>query len=746
MTAATRASFWTALILAGLLRAAGGESRILPANPGLDGGQGGHWGKQAEGDWRDSRWQQMDTGPFLASILPAPNGPVLKGLSIRLGEDGGAAVCFDTGLLTLRAGWTGDFLKVDPARYGLIMPPKIVGAVQFLAPNGPAWGDGTREYRGFYLNGRRLTLSYAINGVAITDSPWVIAKDGMTLFTRELEIAPATQSMSLNLVSGSGAVTEDSGIVIVGTNAQVTCVGLAPGGNAKLIVSDDVVRLMIPSRGEKASLKLLTWSGPSNQVTAFAQALKTFSPAASEKRPLWGGWIKMQGQVATQPGAYVIDTVTVPYTNPYKALMFLSGVDFFENGDAAVCSLHGDVWLVRGIDENLKEVAWKRFATGLFQPLGLKIVNNRVHVLGRDQITILHDQNGDWEADYYENLHNGIETSKDGHDYVTSLENDREGNFYYADPRGVHRVAASGKTSQVVATGFRNPNGMSVGPQGEITVAPQEGEWTPASMICEVRPGGHYGYGGPRVTPERPVGYDAPLCYVPRWIDNSTGSQVWANSDRWGPLEGQMLSLSFGRSSIMLVLREVIDGVPQGAVVPLPGRFLSGVMRGTFRKQDGQLYVVGARGWVSNAIREGCFQRVRFAGRKSYLPLKWHAHRNGIRLTFSEQLARETVEDTGSYGIEQWNYKYAKEYGSKEYSVLSPDAVGHDMVSVSAATLLKDGKTVFLQIPNFSPVMQMAIKYNLKAVDGQNVRGEVFATVNKLGAAFAEGLAKNSVE
>ena len=132
--------------LCGMVCAASDETpKILPANPGLEGGQGGHWGKQGEGDWRDNRWQQMDTGPFLASILPTPNGKVLKGLSIRVGDEGKAAVCFDTGLLTLRVGWTGGVLTLDPARYGLIESPKIAGQVQFTSPPTPAWGEANRE-------------------------------------------------------------------------------------------------------------------------------------------------------------------------------------------------------------------------------------------------------------------------------------------------------------------------------------------------------------------------------------------------------------------------------------------------------------------------------------------------------------------------------------------------------------------------------------------------------------------------
>src|SRR5687767_3216270 len=154
---------------------------------------------------------------------------------------------------------------------------------------------------------------------------------------------------------------------------------------------------------------------------------------------------------------------------------------------------------------------------------------------------------------------------------------------------------------------------------------------------------------------------------------------------------------------MMLVLRQKTEHGAQGAIVPLPGRFLSGAVRAAFRKQDGQLYVVGTRGWTSNAIRDGSFQRVRYTGKKVYWPTACEAVRDGIRLTFSEPLTRETAEDTGSYALEQWNYKYSKEYGSKEYSALAPDTAGHDAVELASATL-ENERTIFLRIANLRPV------------------------------------------
>ena len=89
----------------------------------------------------------------------------------------------------------------------------------------------------------------------------------------------------------------------------------------------------------------------------------------------WLPELKTTGQRGADTGPLAIDTLTVPYDNPWRALMFLSGVDFTSDGAAYVCSIHGDVWKVTGIDDKLRELTWKRFATGLYQPLGLKVVN-----------------------------------------------------------------------------------------------------------------------------------------------------------------------------------------------------------------------------------------------------------------------------------------------------------------------------------------------------------------------------------
>src|SRR5262249_44851899 len=159
-------------------------------------------------------------------------------------------------------------------------------------------------------------------------------------------------------------------------------------------------------------------------------------------------------------------------------------------------------------------------------------------------------------------------TSPAGHDFISGLQRDADGRFYTASGKqGLLRLSADGRSVEVLATGFRNPDGLGLAPDGTITVPNSEGDWTPASMVCEVRPGAHYGYPGPRSG--RPP--DLPLVYLPRGLDNSSGAQVTVPDDRFGPLRGQMLHFSYGAGTYFLLLREQVGGQPQGTAVPLPG-------------------------------------------------------------------------------------------------------------------------------------------------------------------------------
>ena len=55
------------------------------------------------------------------------------------------------------------------------------------------------------------------------------------------------------------------------------------------------------------------------------------------------------------------------------------------------------------------------------------------------------------------------------------------------------KVARDGSTTEIVAHGFRAPNGVCVEPDGTFWMTDQEGHWHPKNRINHVRPGRFYG-------------------------------------------------------------------------------------------------------------------------------------------------------------------------------------------------------------------------------------------------------------
>lgn len=717
------------------------SSVVFAAEPaaGQHAGAGVEPGRQAEKDWVDHRWNRMEVGPFLASNLEIGGRSVMKALSLRVGEGSFATVAFDTEHCVVRGGWTGGFLRFDPARFGLLNAPRMAGELEFAASPTVGWLGAKPRYTGLHQGASRPVLEYQVDETRVLDAPWMETRSGRQVFVRVLEFGPRASTRRLVLAdkaAGASAFqqTDFRGWTI--TTATDQAHFALRGERADLVVEDGHLVLRISPGREPVRCQLLQWKAAAeqgNEREAVISGIEPMGDLSAMMRPGPARWLpelSTVGQRALDTDYLVTDTLTAPYANPWNALMFMAGVDFTAPDTAYVCTIHGDVWRVTGIDESLRQLSWKRFATGLFQPLGLKVRAGRVYVLGRDQVTRLHDENGDGEADFYENFCNLIETMP-GHNYVAGLELDEHRRFYYVDSAGVHRVAADGRSVETLATGFRNPNSLGVSPDGRIiTVAPQQGNWTPSSVIFEVKPGGYYGYPGPKIEAARPLGYDAPLCWIPHSVDNSSGSQVWIPPGRWGPFGGQMLHLLWGRCGAMLVLRDTAGGAAQGAVVPLPVRFLSGPNRATFHPHDGHLYVASGTGWQTSAVRDGALQRVRFTRPPNLLPVGWRARADGLELTFSEPLAREMAEDTESFAIRQWNYRYAASYGSKEWSVRQPEKEGRDELPIRSARLRADGRTVFLEISDLRAVMQMEIQYDLSTLAGRSVRGQFWLTVH----------------
>ncbi|MHC4879686.1 MAG: DUF6797 domain-containing protein [Planctomycetota bacterium] len=469
--------------------------------------------------------------------------------------------------------------------------------------------------------------------------------------------------------------------------------------------------------------------------------------------PRWPERVTTVAQRGNDNDPFAVDVLTRPANNPWLAQTRFTGLDFYEDGNRmAVCSWDGDVWLVTGLAQldapqaagngessAGPQLTWQRIASGLFQPLGLKIVDGVIHVTCRDQLVVLHDRNGDGETDYYQNLNNDHQVTDHFHEFAMGLQTDAQGNFYYAKSARhalkavvphhgtLLKVAKDGSATEILATGFRAANGVCLNPDGSFIVTDQEGHWNPKNRINWVRPGGFYGnmFGYHDVTDDSDDAMQQPLCWITNAFDRSPAELLWCNSNAWGPFNGSLLNLSYGYGQIFVVPHEDVDGQMQGGMSPLPlPRLPTGLTRGRFHPRDGQLYTCGMFAWGSNQHEQGGLYRIRYTGNAAHLPVGLSATKRGVTLTFSDPLQAESAAAAKNYRVKVWSLKRSANYGSKHYDE-------HE-IDVAAARLLDDGQTVELAIPDIAPTWSMEIRYSLRGANGRPFDGVIHNTIHAL--------------
>ncbi|MCB0687847.1 MAG: c-type cytochrome [Saprospiraceae bacterium] len=725
-------------------------------------------------------WEDMDYGNWLihcyeiaddntpAKVISGGPSPLAnedysqvnfayKGIAMRLDKgDGGisqgnAFAIFDHDLLRFAGAWTGegfidwqDILLNDQHN----VYPRLKGKIKAVNPITPGWAnpntgafddprihglDGRpfgplpREwahYKGLYNYNGQPIIQYSVDQSMVferysvlndrSDNPIFVRSLHITANPRPLKMRILPDSFAVKLVSDKISLEEESGYHMLQVPAHQNCDIIIYFAKAPFDVSETPVESKVPD------LDVLNSGGKSEELTSMSTEIIT----------------------AEGSSAYDVDIFTLPKPNPWNSRVRPTGIDFLHEGkDAVVCTIDGEVWMLTGITNDEAPVIWKRIATGLFQPLGIKYFNNKIYVGCRDQIVCLHDLNGDEQIDYYQSFNSDHQVTEHFHEFAMGLQVDAEGNFYYAKS-GRHartslvpqhgtliKVSADGLHSTILANGFRAANGVCLNPDGSFFVTDQEGYWNPMNRINRVIPGKFYGnmwgYGAPPDTTDQAM--EMPLCWIDKKYDRSPAELLWASSNRWGPLNNSLLSLSYGYGKIYVVLPQQTGATYQGGIIELPvPQFPTGLIRGRFNDLDGQLYVCGMSAWATNQmLQTGGLYRVRYNEEKTLnLPLQVQFFQQIIQLDFSNALDQTSSIDPANFQIKTWQLKRSHRYGSDRYDEKN--------LEISDIKLSADSKQITLTIPELKPTWIIEIKYQLQSREKINFSGAYQGSIYEL--------------
>lgn len=717
-------------------------------------------------------------------------------LAVKLSEE--AAMAFDTDMLRWSVAWTGEFLPmVTMAQISYNdfhnksnQLPVIGGEAQVATGQYAGWSAGTPQFHdprpaashpdalpwgplpqelgrwnGVYVLDEAVVLSYSIKGVDIFEKPGLVQEEQELAFTRTFELRE--QNETLTLVAAE--VTDGVGHEVSGNAAylthgpggsSLTAVGIAGASDGvEILIKDNrYLTVQVAAKEKREPFTVVLWKGNVDQKPIFERLLNQthvdFPDYDKGSAGRWEEKVLTKGQVSPDTAAYVVDDLTLPIPNPWNRNVRLVDISFFDGDKAAAVSFEGDVWLIEGINDNLNRLSWKRYASGLYEPQSVEVVEGGVYVFGKEGIVRLHDLNKDGEADYYENFSNIMAQSIETREWASDMVAAREGGFYVAkfgaldmgpetsSPKSllgfragsphdgsILKISKDGRSMETIATGFRGPY-IGINPEtGVVSASDQQGNFMPSTPVMMVSKGDYYGVPPtahldpiPEITP--------PLLWIPHGVDRSGVSQVWVNSNKMGELNGHMIHFSYGRPGLFKVLVDSVGQQVQGGVSVIEGYYPAPTMKGAMNPKDGQLYFTGFSLWGTNTETISAVGRLRYTGKESYLPTGFAAREGGIALTFNTELDEASVTDISKYQVKRWNYLRTEKYGSGHFRM--DGTPGDENMPVLKAFLSDDKKTLFLAVPNMEKVMQMSLSYEFKTVDGVDVRDDFYFTVNEL--------------
>jgi glucose/arabinose dehydrogenase len=604
----------------------------------------------------------------------------------------------------------------------------------FVDPRPPkGFGDEGRgalpvdvaRFDGIELIDATAVLHYHAGAVAITEWHDSQANAGETVILRHLEIAPHPRALHIAL-GKLGAET-------VRLAANSPAVSLHEAKNETIATIAPAAKL------QRITLALI--ANPAADAKPLGE-----TPALPRKlgKLRWPGTATAPAQLATlQQNGLILDKVATPDENPWKRRVRVTDLAFLNDDRAAVLSYDGDVWIVDGFADNkLERLTWRRFVSGLHEPLGIAIARGGIiQVATKNGVVRVQDRDGDGEADWIENFNDQMIQSQttrsfpldmaiapDGWTFVSQggivtrsgLVSGGEGT---AHTGGILRISPDGRTSELFAAGAREPF-VTVNPKtGMVTATDQQGNYIPSSVCYLVRRGDNFGF--LQLNPEH---LTPPLAWVPHDQDSSSSSEAWIMGRGMGPFDGKLVHLSYGTGRMFIISPDLDAPIPQGAVIPLDLKTDLPLLHARMQPRGDALWLAGFQIWGTRTTTNWALGRLRRGDTPIVTAIAARSVAEGVVLDFAEPLDPTSITPE-KVSVRAWNYKRAASYGSARYAL--DGEAGMTPWGVAQTVLSADGKSVFIHLPKLPAVHQLEVRHDFKLAGGAAARGVVYFTIHQ---------------
>ncbi|MEZ5573041.1 MAG: family 16 glycoside hydrolase [Halioglobus sp.] len=673
------------------------------------------------------------------------------------------------------------------------------GAQWFLQVNGEELPAQVQYLGHEYGSGRktaamRFALTAGDYRVELTEQPELVARNGTRVLTRTFQRTDELPAIKAGFRTGNGAYHLAEGTVELPLASATAIAPQAESGHGDLPAAADAaagesVIANSDCLGCHAANHRVTgpsWSQIAGKfrgklqdevVTALAQkvlngSVNTWGPVPMPAHP------QLSEEQAVAAVTYILGVdeqdanLNVPLDaagNPYAATLAydvlprlrslhpsfqlenlappgfepkVGGLAFRDDGKLLVASWDADgtVFLVDPAAPESQRV--KRIAEGLHEPLGLSIVDNRIYVLQKQELTELIDTDGDDVIDRYRAVSYDWPSSANFHSFAFGLQR-KDDDFYFllsicVLPGGAscpEQLPTQGKLLRandagevdIYASGFRTPNGIATGPNGDLYVTDNQGDWLPANKLIHVEEGAFY---GSRAVPAADLlqrEESPPTVWLPQDEVGNSPTQPLLLTE--GPYAGQMIHGDVYNGGIKRVFLEDVNGQQQGAAFHFSAGFQGAVNR-LVRGPDGAIYI----GEIGNPPNWGEYgkpwfglERIQWVGNNAFEILSVKAQHDGFVIELTQPLAADMALTPADIVAKQWFYYPNEQYGGPKYD--------ETVLPVTGVEVAADRRSVHLHIPGLKAgyVVYLRLNDRLRSTDDQTLwTAEAWYTLNAI--------------